>query len=1254
MSGGTIKFAYQIDKPIIFTTIPQEIGKFGMICIEQVKSDGFSAKYITTNHKKAQHIKLDDIVYLGFTKGDYSLTIYKRFIVSNLIATSTEKTRIPIDSSKNWTIITQVQHTHDGNKYLSSRLEMVQSEYFVTLDPISNSENDLKFAIVGYIAIEMSNDEFDNSIGEIDAYGLFYATFKTHILSSDGDHEIKFSKTINDLKSPSIIKVIKLNSIRNNLNVDSSNNIKFSPKHIFGNVEYIGANQHITNESKSIHQKCCFLDNYDEQAWNLTVHNNDNTFDNATKHNTFIISGIYIEDYKQVVLKRLCLSTKPIKNSSFIECYKKCKSSREIIYCPQTSNAIECLRGYIKPFCYINDASSLYIQIMNNMHRQNSLFFKKSDQPAPVNNTGNIGDELIKKVRNKLLPITEENGDVVDSQKNRVKVGSTNDFTDTKVDKIECVTGEWEEWGNCSSICYDSEVNAQLGEFEPFIKNELFEYRIRRRTLYFKSQNAECPTIDKSKCVGLKKCSEICLYRLNKMGEAIIFFWTEECDKLNLKLPTHSLINLKYAKLLIAEHNSTGDGKVVECKFEEIWSKCDAPCITNDTSGENKPLEYILAPNCAGPKSRSCTKKLKHCTGELVTSDADRSESDKKLKPTIYLDRSVFKVQEGGWVNEKTNSCHCQHDENEIVDVSSAEELYLSGTDKYLGFQTIEGNMREPRGFFSNIFPEYKQLDEIYPHNIDKSHTYLNSMASLLNGQFIEFPSTINKQVAYNMESMDLEGLRNYCATGSAHIKPMDDSFLNIHCDEIRSKIKLYKSSNGKFVINQEEYNNSRILCKVSCLDIYKNCAVRIDIFNSMKIINQCTKNLINKDKLDTLSGKCNFSPEKNPNTLLRAMIVHQSQDLCVTTNINLTQTYDPSFCQIICKKYYNICLYQHKLDLHTERRKCLLGKLNGSKRGEMIKTLCEFRDLSDNVIRGGGLVFCKSKPVDCKYSEWSDWSYCKCEQIINIDNLKSRSRKIISGGNNYGKPCLGNYENLNQQEMCNTLLQNNKLQAKILPSIPKDEFKAQQAWDLNSEIKRLVKLHYQHDTNISVGNECKIFLGQRGVDEFRLIIDIGKCSCPHGFIPCTLPQSVTQRQWIVQLNELCQKNPLAFILFKKSKFFDENTTHTTTNTSANDSVYDKCNIGWTNISSFHFTCLNMTFVRHDYEALKLLCTASGDTTFISCTSDKEWLDLQRKRILISAVAFLCAGMLLGICLVSFLVMASKQKRQMLANCSNE
>ncbi|XP_952092.1 uncharacterized protein TA14215 [Theileria annulata] len=920
------------------------------------------------------------------------------------------------------------------------------------------------------------------------------------------------------------------------------------------------------------------------------VYTKENTITLISHYNTFLtrfkvldsvpvtFNIITLESSVIIWIKRICEYSRRVNLISKRNCYHQCINSSYLKDCLQgdTNYFFTCYKSKSEN-CEILNLSSLLNLILKYRNDILTHFFNANTN---VNNTNTVN----KVDSNKNVDNTDRDkptGNVVDT----VKVINTNNVN--KLDggngtnNLLTVYSEWSDWSECSKICND-DVSKSI--------------KVRKRLIYYPGQSDADQTIQAVECHKVINCNKLCYYRVLNSNNALntnktvdntsptisnsnsdktvekavkyFFVWNVNCmmkrEKIDLGGKLISSVS-KVDEILEYDEN---------CDLDFNYSACDTP--PGKGTGNRHLLINIKCPKTTKPCERPDNNNVKPVDNRGEMCLMYNGEYDGK-----------------SWV--KNGSCICP--ENTIpyphLVIHMRTQIY-----RYVySISIIDILMKNVIGIGMQ---EYISLS---------GHERLVVPLGYIKVPTFDF---------FTSESQ----LENYCSNGNINYSndqltnsTVDDQLLNtsvgnellyVSCDNvILSELKI---STGL------EKSNLFESCISKCKELEKECENEIDRFKEVDMI-KCLKEFVKEsNKFDVIVFKNYFEKQyKNVEIDEIITVIHLIDAICIDDKLY-------NLCVTTLKNILNDCKNILNHDFQNKVKKCLHKRMNEDQSKNGVVN-CKFN--KERKIIGNGLVYCKE--ITCKFTEYSKWIsnqsnnnnqtdelYKRLEEISdelseeNImkvvnelgSNVKIRFRKVVSGSKHcyninklvqiYPNTSVAQVEppNTTDQDKFSRIILNdsNNIDSNTSNIVDNDN---------NSEISsKTVDLIDNNgdrvESNLN-GINCRIYLGQKQIQNTKLIIQRNRCSCPYKMNQCSIEESLKSKDWNKQLSLVCNNKMRSILFLNRNSFY-------------------------------RYSCLSLSYIKEDFESVKELCNEDDGMTFISCYGETSLLEVY---LMASFMAFL-------------------------------
>ncbi|UKK01919.2 thrombospondin, type I repeat containing protein [Theileria orientalis] len=1160
------KLKNKIENPVVFTSIPPGNGSNLKIVVKNVTNFNFKIMLLFMECAKKCFEKDEQITerveYLAISHGNHSSDMKSQIIVGSIESETNNIVKLPLDPSLEWIVITQIQNdtlekTSEFLPVIYTSLLYYNKRYFV--DFYVNSAPEVKSVVLGYLAI---------SKNESSSISLYHT-------------ELKYLQ----------IQPRNLDKVAVNINLG----FNFDYRSMYGITTY--ESTLVTDVRQSIN------DLYVEGAIRSTVSSILRRFNIQVGFHWVArarairkaprLDVLFVEKNDFTIIKQICMFTRRLNYRSKRSCYSECITSLYLRECltGSTDEFLNCYKERSQN-CEIIELEGLNEFINENKNSILNYYSNKNDKkPADTTETA----EPVKKDDEK----TEES--VPEEQ-----------IVDEEIPHLAEIYSEWSSWSKCSSVCDDGINKA---------------YESRTRLIYAESnRDYETEITERRDCTDLVECDKLCYYRnhseLKKDGEDEIdsgkdsqsqeekmmyfFIWNPDCKM----KPEDSYINRKSIDTQLNIENKIEYSK--DCDGDYNWSACDAPCESDLQT--RVPQRHLLI-NVRCPSNVKKCENLKKCvfsnsnspekTG--ITSYADIV--NKYESETCSLYNSSYDDSAKSWTNN--GSCNCP-----IGTVPcNSNEIYFNKNNQHIlndNYNYI-ASLNE-----TNLFTDVSKY-------INRSRNKIQKYISLANNERLVMPLKFVKVPTYDEFTSD-EKLNNFCSTGNVHFEKINDNLLLVNCNNIYSELD-NNSSNVSGI--QPENAIATDNCKNRCKLVEKKCMGKYNKLDQKEAV-EC---FINK-----ISKKTNLLEE--PKTLEAIKLVENVDEL-VGALCKLNKL-DNRCKDLATKAVYGCENIQYHRNVNIKTRQCILDHYSSPSSSESAGN-CKFkrRKVIGNGLVFCKPIKCnytkysewfqntvKHKPVadeNNNTNNASNGNKMDLFNLIKIQIVKDLMKRGIKNGITDGviNEIVGGldasikirvrYRNqTNGDPYCNDI--NQLIQILTSPiidnleSVPSfvDTSGGKNRWNNFSNRSSIIisepdysgssltnppgsdktkgngssVVKYSMMFNKSVANRhCNIYLGQKQLQNTKLIIQTNRCSCPSNTHPCSIEESLNSKRWTKLLDLVCL-NKMRSILFSNSGNF------------------------------YRFSCLSRSFIKEDFESIKQLCNEDDEMTFISCYGEPTLIEM--------------------------------------------
>lgn len=651
-----VHFKNRIENPIIITSILPETEDYMAVLIDHVTTAGFLISInVVSCFEKCQVIAKNKeltIRWLAITTGDHSPELNKAIKVGSLETRADQEVVLPLDTQRNWIVITQIQKIDVTSDYSRRKNEHVLtipvafksiSEYIVRFFVPAVEYAPTTNVILGYVAFEDKED--------ITLYGIGLKTFI--------------------ITAPNILKA----SVRVKLPYTWP-----YPSHLFGlPIKFLD------QATEPIRSYVTTLTVPSQQNKEPVIKVGKYNFEvdlgiNYVELQPFLISGpvvngIIIEEVSSSLRRQICsFATKKENHIKSSACYDECIGPQGIRSCEDPGNIVGCYSDRSRS-CYldlreIKKLAEEYVDYVKQHPEENELLNRDTETSKDIVDSGVAPADS--KVNQTSSKIGKEGDSEKDAANNEVQE-RRNDGSEVTVNR-DCIEGPWGDWSECSRKCTTKNTTP--------IKR-------RKRAIYAVSLgdgSRKCETSETRPCEGIPNCADYCYGRegsgdAGKFQQKYYYIWSVMCKDIDVK--KLELTYIPGSSPLAGAVSSSGDvGQIGStqsqgargrslimpptvisalCNDPNNWTPCNAPCKQDS---DEEPVEYLRAPITCNDTERPCSEKLDPCPEGM-----DDNESE--VYGSCILKYARYDIKEHSW--SRDGSCIC---EEGIA--CTAEELYIN------------------------------------------------------------------------------------------------------------------------------------------------------------------------------------------------------------------------------------------------------------------------------------------------------------------------------------------------------------------------------------------------------------------------------------------------------------------------------------------------------------------------------------------------------------------------------------------------
>ncbi|BAM40349.1 thrombospondin, type I repeat containing protein [Theileria orientalis strain Shintoku] len=1163
----TRNFKNEIENPVVFTAIPQDYGSNLKVLVKNVTNVNFKVRFLFMECDKKCFEKdgevSEKVEYLAVSHGNHSSDMKNQIIVGSIQSETNNIVKLPLDPSLEWVVITQIQNdslrtTSDVLPVIYTSLMHYNKRYFV--DFYVNSKPEVKSVVLGYLAI--SKNELNSS--------SLYQT------------ELKYLQ----VESRNLDKVA----------VNISLGFNFDHKSMFGITTY--ESTLVTDVRQSVNDLYTAGAIRSPYSSIMKRYNIQVGFRWIAKTRGISkgprLDVLFVEKSNFTTIKQICMFTRRLNYRSKRSCYSECISSLYLR---------ECLIGEIGEFlnCYKERSQNceiIELEGLNEFINENKdsilSYYSNKAGKKPVDDTAKVETKKEdEKKPEETLPVEE--------------------IVNDEIPHLPEIYSEWSSWSKCSSVCDDGINKA---------------YESRTRLIYAESnKDYESEIMEKRDCTDLVECDKLCYYRnyneTKENGEddqdagndsqtetpkkMYFFIWNPDCKM----KPEDLNIKRKLTETQLSVENKIDYSK--ECDSDYNWSACDAPCESDLQTRE--PQRHLLINIKCESNVKRC-ENLKKCVfsnsnDPKQTSIASYADIVNKYENEMcLLYNSLYDDSTKSWTNN--GSCKCPKG---TVPCNS-NEIYFNKNNQHI--------LNDNYSYISSLNETrlFTDVSKYRNRSINKIQKYI----SLSDNERIVMPFKYVKVLTYDKFASD-EKLANFCSTGNIHFEKIPDNLLLINCNNIYSEpdtsVSNVSGSQPGYAITTDD-------CKNVCKQVEKRC---------MNMHNKLDQKELVECFIDKISRKTNLLEQSKT---LEAIKLVDNDDKLVGELCTLNKSNNRCK-ELATNAVYDCKNRQHHRNVNIKTRQCILDHYSSSRPSKSVQNCkfkrrkvigsglifckhikCNYTKYSEwfqNTV--------KHSPVADKNNNTNIASNGNKINLFNsvklqiVNDLMKRGIKsgitndvineIVKGLNVNIKIRIRYRNQTNDDPYCNEIHQLIQiLTSPIIDNLENvssfvDTSGTKSRWNNFSNRSSIIISESDHmeslvakpsgvdimkgkDLSVTessskifnkdmINRNCNIYLGQKQLQNTKLIIQTNRCSCPSNTHACSIEESLNSKRWIKLLDLVCL-NKMRSILFSNSGNF------------------------------YRFSCLSKSFIKEDFESIKQLCNEDDEMTFISCYGEPTLIEV--------------------------------------------
>ncbi|UKJ90544.2 thrombospondin, type I repeat containing protein [Theileria orientalis] len=1163
----THEFKNKIENPVVFTSIPSDNGSNLKVLVKNVKNSNFKIMLLFMECAKKCFEKDEDVTerveYLVISHGNHSMDMKSQIIVGSIESETNNIVKLPLDPSLEWIVITQIQN--DSLEKISDVLPVIYTSllyynkrYFVNY--YVNSRPEVKSVVLGYLAISKNESNVSS----------LYQT------------ELKYSQ----------MEFRHLDKVGVNINLG----FNFDYRSIFGITTYDSTL--VTDIRQSVND--LYLAGAIRSSFSsLLKRFNIQVGCHWVARTRTVRTGprldvVFVERSDFTTIKQICMFTRRLNYRSKRSCYSECITSLYLR---------ECLIGNIDQFlnCYKERSQNCEIIELDGL---NEFINENKDSILNYysNRTSKKPADDTEKVKPKKVDEEKPKQTLPDEQ-----------IVDEEIPHLAEIYSEWSGWSKCSSVCDDGINKA---------------YESRTRLIYAESnRDYESEIMEKRDCTELVECDKLCYYRnyneTKKDGEdeqdsgngsqpqkekmMYFFIWNPECKM----KPEDSYINRKLTETQLSHEKKIDYSK--ECDSDYNWSACDAPCESDLQTRE--PQRHLLI-------NIKCLSNVKRCENlkKCVFSNSNSPEQtsitsyadivNKYENETCLLYNSLYDDSTKSWIDN--GSCKCP---TGTVPCNS-NEIYFNKNNQHI--------LSDNYNYIASL-DKTKLFTDVRRY-INRSRNKIQKYISLANNERVVMPLKFVKVPTYGKFTSH-EKLDNFCSTGNVHFEKINDKLLFINCNNIYSELD---TGSGNVSSNQNENTTTTDDCKNGCKHVEKKC---MEMYNKLDhkemlecFIDKITKktNLLDDPKKlesiklvqkadELVESLCKLNKLDNRCNDLAIKAVYNCKNIQYHRNVNIKtrQCILDHYNSPSSSKSAGICKFKKRKVIGNGLVFCKPIKCNYTKYSEWFQNSVKNKTVADgnnstNIVSNGNKMnlFNSIKLQIVKDLMKRGIKNGITDSVINeiVKGLNTRIKIRIryrnqTNGDPYcddihqlvqilTSPVIDNLENVHsfvETSGRKSGWNNFSNRSSIIISEPQyleSSAKNRSGFDkMNGDDSSVTNYSKKNFGKTIINRHCNIYLGQKQLQNTKLIIQTNRCSCPSNTYPCSIEESLNSRRWTKLLDLVCL-NKMRSILFSNSGNF------------------------------YRFSCLSRSFIKEDFESIKQLCNEDDEMTFISCYGEPTLIEM--------------------------------------------
>lgn len=1013
-----VQFKRRIENPVVITSALPEDDEFNIIILEDITTAGFRISITAVDCqqqcKTSGKNRNFTVQWLAISSGDHSSDLDKPIKVGVLELGADESLVLPLDTRKNWVVLTQVQKV----KITGDSLNLKDSHVLVLPMIIRGGwDSTVEFFLpakemiprtrvtLGYLALEDTDD--------MNLYGI---GLKMLIIMAD------------DRRHSSVkVKLPYTWPYPSNLFASSMTFSEFAKGDALSQISSI----HMKPQNK---RERIIRSGHYNFTGELILN-----YMKAPPSNQKppVVNVVVIEDIASALKRQLCIFAKKKGNRNVNSaCYDECVGTNGVSNCVDAPDLIACYTERSR-ICYLDSRDLKHLAV------QYVTYFKEhpTEEGGMANATkgsdygGPLADS--KDAPSQLAP---DSGNIQDTNPLiDPTIGVTSLTDDIQVHnesdeditiRRNCIEGPWGEWSACSSRCKSDHIRS---------------VQIRKRDIYAKnsgSGSTECITTSTRECADIPLCSTFCFSRegdgdKDTFQQQYFYIWSEKC--------LHKVVDkVGFSYTSVIPYNSG------PMSNSSVIGKLDMP--------HSSPIigKRVTAPSVKG--SSESKDPAKSHGASLIRSDSNSGcfdgsgpclEKQSDAAPSGYgaciLTHARYDILGGSW--SKDGSCIC----DEGIPCSAEEVRFAPDYSDILSLDANSTLEERVRG------------------------TPYQSLISLANFKRMELPWGPMKDVTYGI--FKPEEVNNYCAYGNTALQEFPNDILWVNC----------------LLAVPKKFGPKSPSCQSRCKMLRHHCETEVPDQEVDSLI-ECIKDLLATDISNIYVVSFNQQQCQPPSLGLG---VFDEQQICNTT---LPPDGSGKKCSEMCERVLNKCklISNHKREMQI--RHCMLhhaAKNDVKEKNSRPLDFTEVCTFKRTKMYGSGLVYCKTRHINCDLEDWSNWEDCS-GTCINLDPenrvvpTRTRHRILKNHDPSAHESCLSKGIQFIENAEC-----------LWLPQCPDDrsitkeieQTKRNVAWEIALETTWNLQSWVLEDSYEEQGDtqrNCSIYSGHRDVTNNKIIYQVG------------------------------------------------------------------------------------------------------------------------------------------------------------------